>query len=169
MTEAGGSRFLSLADELLLSVIEHVGRKEDLAALARTCSHLQALAEPFLYRSILIRKGLNAMILSLAIQRRPARALEIHKLQIRYLYIYKEGIEVLNAGLQNMTRLQELTIEAPCCNDSIAHTDGWISKGKIDYASFFEFASSLTLEPQPRVQVPLQTCMSFLRLSSALS
>ncbi|KAE8451443.1 hypothetical protein EG329_004072 [Mollisiaceae sp. DMI_Dod_QoI] len=148
---------LGLADELLLKIVEHVESKDDLSILALTCSKLQAFAEPFLYQSILIRRGTQALQLCYAIQRRPIRASSIHKLEIRYRYEDKEGMGALNQGLRKLCRLQELTIESPCCNDSHARFDDFASKGEIDYADYFTFASSIKLESQPRVQVPLQT------------
>jgi hypothetical protein len=159
MAQAIESRLLALADELLIAMVEHLESKHDLYNLALVCSTLQALAEPALYRSILVREGTKAHRLSDAILRRPIRATFIRSLQIRYLYASKEGIGILNHGLRKMCNLQELTIEAPCCNDTHALlVDGFESKGLIDYAEYFIFASSMTLESQPRVQVPLQTC-----------
>ena len=64
----------------------------------------------------------------------------------------------MNQGLRKMNKLEVLTIESPCCNDTHAFLEGFESKGEIDYAEYFTFASSMTLELQPRVRVPLQTC-----------
>jgi hypothetical protein len=159
MAQAIESRLLALADELVLGIIEHVESKDDVSNLALACLRLQALAEPSLYRSILIRKGKQALGLFASILiRKPVRASWIRKLEIRYLYKHREGVEILNQGLKQMCNLQELTIEAPCCNDTFGLIEGFDSKGLVDYAEYFEFASSMTLEEQPRVRVPLQTC-----------
>jgi len=158
MAQAVESRLLALVDELQLGIIEHLESKDDLSNLAITCSSLQALAEPVLYRSILVRKGKQALLLYHAILIKPLRASFIRKLEIRYLYDYRKCIDCLNQCLRLLCNLRELTIEAPCCNDTHALLEGFTSKGEIDYADYFTFASSMTLEAQPRVQVPLQTC-----------
>jgi hypothetical protein len=158
MAQSIESRLMTLADELLIGIVEHVESKNDLYSLALTCSRLQALAEPALYQSILVRKGTQALRLFDAILGRPVRASFIRSLQIRYLYTYKEGIRIMNQGLRRMSKLEVLIIEAPCCNDTHAFIEGFESKGEIDYAEYFIFASSMTLESQPRAQVPLQTC-----------
>jgi F-box-like len=158
MAEALHSRLLALADELLIGIVEHVESKHDLCNLALTCSRLQVLAEPALYRSILVRKGTSAIGLFDAILGRPIRATFISELQIRYQHTHTQGIRILNHGLRTMRNLQCLTIETPCCNDTNALVEGFECKGEIDYAEYFAFASSMTLEAQPRVQVPLQTC-----------
>ena len=152
---------LALADELLIGIIEHVTPKSDLCNLALVCSRLQALAEPALYQSILVRKGTEALRLFDAILRRPVRASFMRSLQIRYLYGDKGGIKVMNRALRKMSKLEVLTIEAPCCNDTHAFMEGFESKGEINYAEYFTFASAMTLESQPRVQVPLQTCKPY--------
>jgi hypothetical protein len=157
MAQAIESRLLALVDELVLGIIVHIDSRDDLSNLAATCSRLQALAEPVLYRSILVRKGKQALLLYHAILIKPVRASFIRKLEIRYLYDYRKGINCLNQCLRLLCKLRELTIEAPCCNDTHAFLKGFTSKGEIDYADYFTFASSM-LEAQPKVQVPLQTC-----------
>ena len=158
MAQAVESRLLALVHELQLGIIEHLESRDDLSNLAITCSRLQTLAEPLLYRSILVRKGEQALLLYRAILIKPNRASFIRKLEIRYLYDYRKGIVRLNECLRFSCNLRELTIEAPCCNDTQALVAGFTSKGEIDYADYFTFASAMTLEEQPRVQVPLQTC-----------
>ncbi|KAE9378628.1 hypothetical protein N431DRAFT_477846 [Stipitochalara longipes BDJ] len=157
MAQTTEFRLLELVDELLIGIIDHVESKDDLRSLVLACSRLQGLAEPALYQFILIRRGVEAVQLSDAISSRPIRASFIRSLHIRYLHAYKKDIGVLNHNLKKMCSLQELMIEAPCCNDNHRLGDGFKSQGKIDYAEYFAFASSMTLESQPRVQVPLQT------------
>jgi hypothetical protein len=120
MAQSVESRLLALVDELQLGIIEHVESKDDLSNLAITCSRLQALAEPVLYRSILVRKGKQALLLYRAILIKPVRASFIRKLEIRYLYDYRKRIDCLNQCLRLLCKLRELTIEAPCCNDTHA-------------------------------------------------
>ncbi|KAK0119934.1 hypothetical protein ONS95_011359 [Cadophora gregata] len=151
------SRLLGLADELLIQIIYHLDDPRSLCNLAATCSRLQGLAEAALYNTILIRKGYRALDILASILGRLERALLIRKLHVRYLYDNSAGIETLNITLQHLTQLKELLIEAPCCNDTHAIRADFESEGKINYAAYFDFASSMTLGPQPRVQVPLET------------
>lgn len=160
MEQPAQSLILGLADELLIQIVQHVDSKQDLCNLAIACSRLQTFAEPAMYNSILLRKGSQALILFVAIAygpRGPPRALFIRKLQIRYIYDDGESMEIMNLVLKHLSNLKELLIEAPCCNDSHAQRPGYESREKIDYAAWFEFASSMTLGSQPRVQVPLET------------
>lgn len=158
MAQAIESRLLALADELLVTIIDLVESKPDLCSLAVTCSRLQALAEPTLYQSILVRKGTEALRLAGAILGRPIRTTFIKSLQIRYMHADREGITILNRCLRIMSHLKSLTIEGPCCNDTHALVEGFECTGEIDYAAYFAFASSMKLEAPPRVQVPLQNC-----------
>jgi hypothetical protein len=171
MAQAVGFPLPALADELLIGIIEqleHAGSKNDLCNLALASSRFQALVEPALYQSILVRKGTTVSRLHGAILGRPVRANFIRSLHIRYLHTHRTGIGMLNHGLRKMCNLQELTIEGPCCNDKHSLVEGFESKGEIDYAEYFTFASSMVLESHPRVQVPLQTCKFTLLLVSYL-
>jgi len=168
MAQATGFHLLALVDELLIGIIQHVQSKDDLCSLVLACSRLQGLAEPALYQFILIRKGTEAVRLSESIVRRPIRASFVRTLHIRYKHLNRAGIEVLNQSLRTMYNLQEFLIEAPCCNDNHRLGDRFQSQGKIDYAEYFAFASSMTMESQPRVQISLQTCKYILASSVVL-
>lgn len=157
MAQPEQSRLLRLADELLIQIAQHIDSSQDLCSLAVTCSRLQGFAEPVLYSSILIRNGSKALKLFNAILRRSGRALFVRKLHIRYRSDGEAGIEILNLALLHLLKLKELLIEAPCCNDTPSQRADFQSQGKIDYATYFEFASSMTLGPQPQVQIPLET------------
>jgi hypothetical protein len=49
-SEATSFPLLALADELILSIIEQIDSREDLNSLATTCSRLQDLTEPYIWR-----------------------------------------------------------------------------------------------------------------------
>ncbi|KAG4439574.1 hypothetical protein IFR05_004922 [Cadophora sp. M221] len=157
MTQPGQSRLLRLADELLIQIAQHVTSNRDLCSLAVTCSRLQGFAEPVLYSSILVRNGNRALKLFTAILRRSSRALFVRKIHIRYKSDGDDGIEILNLALLHLLKLKELLIEAPCCNDTPSQRADFQSQGKIDYAAYFDFASSMTIHPQPHVQIPLES------------
>ncbi|PVH87546.1 hypothetical protein DL98DRAFT_649185 [Cadophora sp. DSE1049] len=151
------SRLLGLADELLIQIVQHLDYPQDHCNLAVICSRLQGFAEAALYNTILIRKGYRSLKILASIFGRPDRAFLIRRLHVRYLYDDSGSVETLNIILPQLTKLKELLIEAPCCNDTHAIRTDFESEGKIDYAAYFEFASSMTLGPEPRVQVPLET------------
>ncbi|KAF2423504.1 hypothetical protein EJ08DRAFT_701153 [Tothia fuscella] len=149
---------LSLADELLLGIIDQIDNKLDLSNICLTCSRFQGLAEPFLYRDVLVRTGKQAVNLSHSLRKRTERASSIRSLQIRYLQDDVAGIAVLNPDLRMMSRLREFTVESPCCNDKGAiDNPEWIWERQIDETDFCKYASSMTLTPEPRVQIPLMT------------
>ncbi|KAH7354837.1 hypothetical protein BKA65DRAFT_497119 [Rhexocercosporidium sp. MPI-PUGE-AT-0058] len=151
------SGLLGLADELLIQIVQHIDSSQDLCSLAVTCSQLQVFAEPALYSSILIQNGSRALKFFTSIVRMQARASFVRKLHIQYRSEDEEGVEILNLALLHLRKLKELLIEAPCCNDNPRRRADFQNQGKIDYAAYFGFASSMTLGPQPRVQIPLET------------
>jgi hypothetical protein len=147
----------SLVDELLLNILEHVDSRASLQNLACTCSRLQALVEPFIYRSLLILSGEHATQIVKCIRSREDRAWGIRTLQIRYPEVLAAGIEALNLPMKKMVQLRKLTIESSCPNNGGELGERW-GEGRIDCASFFEYASQVMPGPIPRVRIPLQTC-----------
>ncbi|CAG8961311.1 hypothetical protein HYFRA_00013772 [Hymenoscyphus fraxineus] len=134
-----------LADELLLSIVDQIDDRVSLCNLARTCSKLQLLSEPFIYKSVLVLKGsLVKDVLKPSFTARPTRLSAIKDLAIRYRFDSEEGIEDLEPFLYHMDQLRNLIIEAPCCNDTPwAFGDrNWESQGRVDYGKLFEASLS---------------------------
>ena len=152
----GFSRLLDLADEFLLGIIEQVEKPKDLCNFALTCLQIQALVEPFIYRSILIRTGGQAVNLAWSIKARPARASAIQTLEIRYIFTVERNIEALDLVLMDLRNLRHLTIESPCLNNGPWRNGSqpWESKCRIDYCTLFE-AASLKLPPSAPRAIPL--------------
>lgn len=150
------SRLLDLTDELLLGIIEQVEKAKDLCNFALTCLQIQALVEPFIYRSILIRTGGQADNLVRSIKARPVRASAIQTLEIRYIFTAEHNIEALNLVLTDLRNLRHLTIESPCLNNGPWRNSSqpWESKCRIDYCTLFE-AASLKLPPSAPRAIPL--------------
>ncbi|KAE9970489.1 hypothetical protein EG327_010250 [Venturia inaequalis] len=146
--ETSTSRFLALADELLIEIISQVQDRQALCALARTCGRLQNLTEDFIYESLLIRNGDQARSLAHLFASRRIRARAVHDLQIRWPHTSEDGIEDIDPVLKDLTQLKHLRIESPCCNDGpwIDQPDNpalaWTSGGKIDISGLFEIALS---------------------------
>jgi len=150
------SGLLDLADELLLSIIEQVEKPKDLCNFALTCLRIQALVEPFIYRSILIRTGDQAVNLVCSTKARPVRASAIQTLEIRYVFTAEHNIEALDLVLMDLRNLRHLTIESPCLNNGPWRNGSqpWESKCRIDYCTLFE-AASLKLPPSAPRTIPL--------------
>lgn len=135
------SGLLSLVDEILLTIIDHIDSRETLYNLAATCSHLQGLTEPYIWRSLLVTKGDHARDIARALDSREERVSSIHELSIRYPDERRNGIEKLNHFIGMMDKLRHLTIESPCPNNTEwsrgTYFDGWT---RIDYRSLLEAA-----------------------------
>jgi hypothetical protein len=108
---------LSLANELVLLVIEQISSREDLINLAVTSSQLRDLVEPRLWRSLLVFKGSEATRIASACRRRPELLSMVQELAIRYTEENEDGIEHLDEFLVRMGNLKELEIETPCPNN----------------------------------------------------
>jgi hypothetical protein len=113
----GSIRLGDLADELLLCIVEQIDSRQALHNLAATCSRFQALAEPFIWRSLLIVKGSNVPGLAHALNSRPERISSVWDLAVRYNEEDEDGIELLNPLIPKMEKLRDLTIESPCPNN----------------------------------------------------
>lgn len=113
----GSFQLFSLADELILSIIEQIDSHHALCSLAATCSRLQSLTEPFIWRSLLVLTGSHVGKLVQAFDQRPERLSSIQELAIQYDQKDEEGIEKINPCLRQMVKLRHLTIESPCPNN----------------------------------------------------
>lgn len=127
---------LSLVDELLLNIIDQIDARDTLCNLAATCTRFQGLAEPYIWHTLLVLRGLHSRAIAAAIDSHNVRAEYIRTLSIRYRDEVKEGIEELNHFIGLMSKLRHLTIESPCPNNlewrSGVFFDGW---SRIDYTN----------------------------------
>jgi len=160
-----GSRpsLLDLAEELVLNILEQIDSQLALCNLARTCSRLQELTEPYIYSTVLIRTGSNAESLLESLLARPKRLSSILDLAIRYRHDSEQGIEVLCPVISKLRKLRRLHVEAPCCNDghwSVGRGHRWESAGRIDIGELFETAVGLPPLIQPQGLGMLQSCKS---------
>jgi hypothetical protein len=136
-------RLLALPEELLLCTIEQIDDHDALRNLAATCSYLQRLTEPFIWRSLLVVRGVHADYIARALGSRPERASFVQDLAIRYKEDNGDGIEFLEPFIYQMRRLRQLHLESPCPNNYGGWRNGasefshWT---KIDYTRLFEAA-----------------------------
>jgi hypothetical protein len=151
------SALLCLVDELLLAVIDQINSREALCNLAATCLRLQGLAEPYIWRSLLVTKGSHARRIADALDSWGPRPSHVHELSIRYPDDQREGIEELNHFIGLMEKLRHLTIESPCPNNTEWTQNTYFdSSTKIDYRGLFEAA----VYPQPSVPPALPLLQS---------
>jgi hypothetical protein len=132
---------LSLVDELLLNIIDHIDSRIALCNLASTCMRFQGLVEPYIWRDLLILTGSHARRITEAFDSRDERVDYVQNISIRYKDEYKEGIEELNHHIALMSRLRHLMLESPCPNNSEWRSglffDGY---SRIDYTNLLASA-----------------------------
>jgi hypothetical protein len=106
----------ALPNELIQIVVLHVTTIKDLRSLARVNRLFQEFAEPRIYQHILIRQGLQARKLAIAVRSRPIRATWIRTLQNACLTPSFNGLIELPSIMPLMTKLEDLLVETPDCN-----------------------------------------------------
>lgn len=104
-------RLLDLPEELQLSIIENVHNRSTLCNLARACRHLQSLAEPLIYRNILVRSAKDALSFISRLESRTDRARSVHCVDARL-----RDADEAYTGLLRGPNLQEVRVESPFCN-----------------------------------------------------
>lgn len=155
------SGILSLVDELLLNIIDHIDSREALVTLASTCMRFQSLVEPYIWRDLLVLTGHHARNISQALDVSERRVEYVQSLSVRYEDKHRQGIEELNFFISLMSKLRHLTIESPCPNNS-----EWRGPGHyFDGYSRIDYTDLLARAVYPRAELPLalpmlQTCKS---------
>ncbi|KAJ6553223.1 hypothetical protein B0H19DRAFT_1155981, partial [Mycena capillaripes] len=99
-----------------------------LRSFALTCKLVRLLAEPVLYRAVLVTTGSQASRLTKALQQQqpPTRADLVQVLDLRPRYTKDADIEALTPLVGAMTRLRALSMESPFANyGSSAHRRRW--------------------------------------------
>lgn len=108
---------LELVDELLIAIIDHINDLAALHSLARTCHRLNGLAEPAIYRDILLRGRNHTSALATSLVSRPERLQAIRSIEARPQYNHQEcRLYVLESIIRRAPKLQQLTVESPFCN-----------------------------------------------------
>ncbi|KAJ7488889.1 hypothetical protein FB451DRAFT_680034 [Mycena latifolia] len=112
------SLLLSVPTELLLAVVEAIDDAASLRSFALTCKLARLLAEPVLYRTVLVTTGLQASRLAKALQQQqpPTRAELVQALDLRPEYGRDADIEALTPLIGAMTQLRALSMESPFAN-----------------------------------------------------
>lgn len=147
-----------LPDELLAAIVAFLDEIST-SCVAAVCTRLNDLAEPFLYKSINVSKGSQAVALAKAVARRPSRAAYIRTMLVSTRFEWAAGINQLPGSLDRMRNLQDLSLETPDCNmKSPEERVPWIML-QDRYERIFQH-SSLLLPPASRSLPRLRSCTS---------
>jgi hypothetical protein len=112
------SPLLSIPAELLLAVVEAIDDAASLRSFALTCKLTRLLAEPVLYRAVLVTTGSQASRLAKALQQQqlPTRAELVQALDLRPKFGRDADVEGLTPLVGAMTQLRALSMESPFAN-----------------------------------------------------
>jgi hypothetical protein len=148
-----------LPGELLSSVVASIDDVITLRQVAAVCKRLNDLTEPFLYQSLIVSDGSQAVMLGEAIAKRPSRALHVRSLLSSTKFEKAQGIDKLPGSLAVMHNLQNLSLETPDCNKKEpGERIPWIMLQE-RYERIFQH-SSLLLPQQARSLPRLRSCTS---------
>ncbi|KAJ6482407.1 hypothetical protein C8R45DRAFT_1001336, partial [Mycena sanguinolenta] len=124
------SPLLSVPTELLLDVAEAIDDSASLRSFALTCKLARLVAEPVLYRAVLVTTGSQASCLAQALQQQQprTRAELVHVLDLRP-EDEEADFKALTPLVGTMTQLRALSMESPFANyglwDSDESHDRW--------------------------------------------
>ncbi|ORY14021.1 hypothetical protein BCR34DRAFT_586056 [Clohesyomyces aquaticus] len=116
MATHSNRNLLSLADEILLSIIEHVDSNAALSCLAATCSKLRGLVEPFIWRELLVTRDIHSTKVITALLQ-SNRFSYIQDLAICYRQDANRLFGAWSGAIAYMGKLRHLKIESPCPNN----------------------------------------------------
>jgi hypothetical protein len=139
---------MSLADELILNIIEQIEDLDSLRNLALSCKKAQARSEPYLYRALHFYDGHTVVRFQAALRADPNRGRHVEHLAVRYKADNRYEIERLNVMLEHMPNLREWHIETPCPNDNLVFSfTGRFNEGAglLRYWENFEYLQHLQL------------------------
>jgi hypothetical protein len=140
--------------ELIEMVVLRVKAINDLRSLARVNKLFQELAEPHIYKDVLIRKGDQARKLAAALTNKPQRATWVRSLRNACMYNCFSGLADLPALLPIMKKLEKLVVETPDCNAVEAESRlPWIAQQHL-YRDIFWMAAI----PNSQVLPMLRSC-----------
>lgn len=140
-------QLLSLATEIILSIVELVDGPSDLISLAQTCTELQPIAEAELFKAINVRNGKHAQNLSEVLHSRPERFKYVQRLEATPIRYGWEGIQIMPRLVRKMSNLHELHIESPLCNGP--YSRWWVKESEAEYINMFREANGVVGEETP--------------------
>jgi hypothetical protein len=119
-------RLLALADELLVHITERLANdRQSLAKLAKTCTRMRAISEPFIYRDISLRNCIEADQIAANVKAHREIALAVHNLdnrispRSRSSALSRPPDETnFNFLMKHLMNLRHWVIESPYANNS---------------------------------------------------
>lgn len=111
-----GFPLLDLPNELIAQIIEHIDCHKTVGRLARTCRRLQYLAEPALYREVLIRTNSDALSAFLAFRNRRERYAAVHVLRLPCHASVRNFTDIATI-MSELFNVKEILFESPACNE----------------------------------------------------
>ena len=103
---------LSLPNEILIMVLSQLRCPKTLQAVILACSHLRAVAEPLLYRSIFLRSPTQLSILARSTFGECDRASYVRTLSLASEWELDGDREAIEPLLTKLERLRELNLQA---------------------------------------------------------
>ncbi|KAK5075306.1 hypothetical protein LTR64_001511 [Lithohypha guttulata] len=150
------SGLLRLPDELLLYTLGFLDF-DSLLRLRLTQSHLNDLAQEFVFQSFEVHHGRRAAQLAAMLRRDERRALWLRSLLISTRHDEDEGLHALPPYMESFTNLRDLVLETPDCNARPpAERIKWIELQNI-YEDIFRRAS-VAVPATDRLLPNLETC-----------
>lgn len=150
------AKLLGLPNEILILVISFLDF-EDLLTVRLTSSHLDELAQPFVYSELDVSHGLKAERLAKLIRADDRKAKWLKSVLVSTKHDHDEGLTVFPDQLRRMRNLKHLILETPDCN-ARASSDRvkWL-KLQAQYDQIFA-ESSVAIPHDERLLPSLETC-----------
>lgn len=114
---------LDLPAEIIVSVVDAVSPRNDLIALAQTCTTLRDAAEKRLFRTIEIHDGAKVASLTTVLNARPARFAYVRKLAVTPYTENWDRVQTMPRLIRRMHNLRWLQVENPLINTFRYGTD----------------------------------------------
>lgn len=149
------SPLLDLPDEVLLNIVDQL-EYEDLLAVRAASRHLQALAEPRLYREYDVETGVDGERLATLIKTNPKRATWLRSVLVSTRFNQDGQLVALPAQIRQMRNLRHLVLETPDCNAKTPQERwGWVDRQQ-DYEEILS-KSTLATPLEDRLLGKLET------------
>ena len=150
------SPLLDLPDEILVNIVSFLDA-DGLRKARTVCSHLDNLAQPFLYESFDIFHGKRARGLVDLLRRNPRRSHWLKSIMVSVRHDEDAGVEQIPLYLSRMQNLRDLILETPDCNARTAPDRvKWVNLQRA-YESVFR-QSSVAVAPADRALPNLESC-----------
>lgn len=150
------SKLLQLPDEILISVVSFLD-SEDLLKARLTSSHLNELAQPFIYSELDISRGYKAERIAKLIRADDRKAKWLKSVLVSTKHEHDEGLAAFPELLRGMRNLRQLILETPDCNARVSSDRIKWLKLQEQYEQIF-LESSVMVPREERLLPVLESC-----------